>query len=138
MRRGLLGLALFLGIVAIKLAVFAYLHEARQRPPSVDNLNPALHRMSVAALTGSDWAYTGPLGPLTLRFETKGRLTVIASGEERTGKWMIEDVLLIASIPGVESPHHGIFRTSTDELSGMSPPGLTPKTWSAKRIRPAE
>jgi hypothetical protein len=91
--------------------------------------------MSPEVIADSEWAYSGPLGYLTLRFERGGKLIAISNGTEQTGNWEINDVMLMAYIPGADKPHQGLFRKSIDELSGISPTGMQPATWLATRTR---
>ena len=108
-------------------------HDRRaQSNQEMDNVmtlaNPAIHEMSADHLTGSDWAYSGPLGDLTLRFEPDGKLTVTSGTTTSEGKWEIDDFSLEASIPGSDKRHEAIFHDSTDVLVGV-----IPSKWSATR-----
>lgn len=112
-----------------------YQRDERQREASLNQFVPAMRSMSADVIADSAWAYTGPLGKLTLRFERDGKLTVTSGTTDSTGRWEIKDTMLMAYIPGADNPHQGIFRKSTDELSGISPTGLQPHTWTAIRMR---
>ena len=131
-------LLIIVGVIAIIIGRYAWrAHQRseRQNEALMNQFVPALNSMSPDVIADSEWAYSGPLGKLTLRFERNGKLTAISDGSESTGRWEINDVMLMAYIPGADKPHQGLFRKSTDELSGISPTGLQPSTWSATRTR---
>ena len=133
--RRLLIIAGIIAIVAAKFAWRSHRRSERQKEEMMHQLVPALKSMSVDVIADSEWAYSGPLGQLTLRFQPDGKLTAISTGAETVGRWEIKGLMLMASIPGADTPHQGIFRKSTDQLSGISPKGLHPATWSATRTR---
>jgi hypothetical protein len=135
MLRGLLIITAIIAIIIGRYAWRSHQRSERRHQATLNQYVPALNSMSADAITSSEWAYSGPLGKLTLRFEPNGKLTTTSDGTESTGRWEIKGVMLMAYIPGAEAPHEGIFRTSTDELSGISPSGLQPSTWSATRGR---
>src|SRR5690242_4995174 len=103
-------LLMFAGLVAIfggRFAWRAYQENKRRDEAIMNQFVPALKSMSADVIADSEWAYSGPLGKLTLRFERGGQLTAIAfaDGTESTGRWEIKDVMLMAYIPGAAQPH---------------------------------
>ena len=126
------------GLIAIAVARYNWTEHSRSeraRQTFFDQNLPALSNLSADRLVDADWSYSGPLGKLTLRFERDGKLVVTSDASNPSGRWEIIDMMLYAHIPGADNPHHGIFRKSTDELSGASPTGLQPRTWTATRDR---
>ena len=91
---------------------------------------PALHSMSDKGIANSDCAYSGSLGELTLHFEPKGKLTFDVDGAIKTGRWeVIGDSGLNILFADSEKMASAVFRTSTDELIGLS------LEWTATRVR---
>ncbi len=89
---------------------------------------PGMYAMSERTLLNSEWAYSGPLGEMTMRFEPKGKLTVEAEGTTKTGRYeVIEGAGVNIQFPDSEKMLGAVFRTTTDELFGVSP------RWTATR-----
>ena len=91
---------------------------------------PGMYSMSERILVNSEWAYTGPLGEMTLHFEPKGKLTVDVDGTTKIGRYeVIEGYAVNILFPDSKQMQGAMFRTSTDELFGVSP------KWTATRVR---
>ncbi|MHA3770880.1 hypothetical protein ACXR0O_05010 [Verrucomicrobiota bacterium sgz303538] len=133
--RRLLIIIASIALLAVKFGWRTYLRHETDDQAMLDQFVPAMRSMSPEVLNDSEWAYTGPLGNLTLYFEPDGKLTATSDADSKEGRWEIRNTMLIAHIPGANSPHEGIFRTSTDEMAGVSPAGMQPPKWSATRSK---
>ena len=127
--------------IAISIGVSVWLKNSRnnrRHEAFLSQTAPAAKSMSADLLVDSEWAYSGPLGDLTLHFNADRTLHVTKDGNTGIGRWDIQNIVLRAWFPGDKEPHIAMFRQSTDMLSGSSP-GLhshnsSSEKWTAERM----
>lgn len=131
-RTSVVAALLLAGVIVGKKLIFKSMEDRAKQDQLTQKFAPALNQMSAEALTDSNWQYHGPLGQLELHFLADGKLECTKGSTTEIGTWRINDVMLLASIPGETSEHGGIFRDSIDKIEGA-----TPKRWSAVRTTAA-
>jgi hypothetical protein len=108
-------------IIALSIIKFTWKHHNQEQEKSealMNQLAPALSKMSPEEINDSDWHYSGSLGELDIHFNSDGTLVATSGSNPLSGSWSISGHMLTASISGIDSPLQGAFRDSTDEIVG--------------------